>query len=76
MTALLKTRLEVFPLFLLLVCFQDLGGVFNEIALPIGIRDTYINDAICAASPKAVNKYVSAKLISVLCKLRVTGGLA
>jgi hypothetical protein len=57
MTALLKARLKV--------SFQDLGGVLAEIALSIGIRDTYINDAICAASPKAAYKQVSAKLISV-----------
>jgi hypothetical protein len=65
MTTLLKTRLQVFPLFLLFVGFQDLGGVFVEIALSIGIRDTNIDDSICAASPKAANKQVSAKLISV-----------
>jgi hypothetical protein len=45
MTTLLKTWLKIFPLFLLFVCFQDLGGVLGEITLSISIRDTYINDA-------------------------------
>ncbi len=53
MTALLKTRLKVVPLILLFVGFQDLGWVLRNIALSIGVRDTYINNAICATSPKA-----------------------
>jgi hypothetical protein len=41
---LLEASPDVFLLFLLFVSFQDLGGVFGEIALGVGICDTDIND--------------------------------
>jgi hypothetical protein len=66
MSALRNTRREIFPLFLLFLRFQDLGGVFREIALGIGVSDTDINDAICSMGPKTTDKQVSSEFTLVL----------
>jgi hypothetical protein len=52
MMTLCNTKRKIFPLFILFVGFQDLGGVSREIALGtgIGIGDTDINDSICSLS--------------------------
>jgi hypothetical protein len=63
---LLKASLEVFLLLLLFMSFQDLGGGFGEIALGVGISDTYINDAISTAVPKTTDTYFSSDFTSVL----------
>jgi hypothetical protein len=57
---------KVFPLFLLFVYFQDLG---------IGICDTNINDAVCAASRKIRSNKSPRGSPRFLCKLRETAGL-
>jgi hypothetical protein len=68
MTALLKTGG-----YFLLFSFRGLPGPWqgpSKIALGIGIRDTYINDAVCAAFPEAANKQVSS---AHLCFAQVAG---
>jgi hypothetical protein len=48
------------------VSFQDLGGVFGEMALSVGICDTDINDEICTAVPKTTDTYISSDFTSAL----------
>jgi hypothetical protein len=47
-------RLKVFLFFSLSLLFQDLSGVLGDNS-SVGIRETYINDAVCAGFPKATN---------------------
>jgi hypothetical protein len=72
---LLEASLGVFLLFLLFVSFQDLGEVFGEIALGVGICDTDINDAICTAVPKTTDTYISSDFTSVLVQVAENCGL-
>jgi hypothetical protein len=62
-------------LFLLFVSFQDLGGVFGEIALCVNICDTDINDAISTAVPKTTDTYISSDFTSVLVQVAGNCGL-
>jgi hypothetical protein len=66
MSTLRDTRRKKFPLSLLFVGVQDLGGVFRKIALGISIGDTDINGAICSAGPKTTDKQVSSEFTLVL----------
>jgi hypothetical protein len=46
------------------VSFQDIGGVFGEIALCVSVSDTHINDTICTAAPQTADTQVSSDFFS------------